>query len=70
MALDGRTPVDKAGVPLRGRDKWLIVIQSAQLQIQSKECLVINPNWKRRVGVRYAFRKIRHSGIRMALSMV
>jgi hypothetical protein len=40
MALDERTPEYKAGIPVTGRDKWLIVIQSAQLQIQSKESLL------------------------------
>jgi hypothetical protein len=29
MALDGQTPSEKAGVTVKGRDKWLTIIQNA-----------------------------------------
>ena len=29
MALDGQTPTDKAGIEIRGKDKWLTIIQNA-----------------------------------------
>jgi hypothetical protein len=29
MALDGQTPADKAGIEIKGRDKWLTIIQNA-----------------------------------------
>ena len=29
MALDGHTPAERAGVEVRGKDKWLTIIQNA-----------------------------------------
>ena len=29
MALDGMTPADKAGITVKGKDKWLTIIQNA-----------------------------------------
>ncbi len=29
MALDGETPADKAGISVKGSDKWLTIIQRA-----------------------------------------
>jgi len=29
MALDGQTPADKAGIEIKGKDKWLTIIQNA-----------------------------------------
>jgi hypothetical protein len=29
MALDGKTPADMAGVEIKGKDKWLALIQNA-----------------------------------------
>jgi transposase-like protein len=29
MGLDGQTPADKAGIRVKGRDKWLTIIQNA-----------------------------------------
>ena len=29
MALDGQTPADKAGITVKGKDKWLTIIQNA-----------------------------------------
>jgi hypothetical protein len=29
MALDGQTPADKAGIEVKGTDKWLTIIQNA-----------------------------------------
>ena len=29
MALDGKTPADKAGIEVKGKDKWLTLIQNA-----------------------------------------
>jgi hypothetical protein len=29
MALNGETPADKAGIEIRGKDKWLTLIQNA-----------------------------------------
>jgi hypothetical protein len=29
MALDGRTPADIAGIEIKGKDKWLTIIQNA-----------------------------------------
>jgi hypothetical protein len=29
-ALEGRTPAEKAGIEVRGTDKWLTIIQNAQ----------------------------------------
>jgi len=29
MALEGQTPADKAGIKVRGRNKWLTIIQNA-----------------------------------------
>jgi len=29
MALDGQTPAEKAGIEIKGRDKWLTLIQNA-----------------------------------------
>ncbi|MDV3277459.1 MAG: hypothetical protein LYZ69_03210 [Nitrososphaerales archaeon] len=29
MGLDGATPADKAGIIVRGEDKWLTLIQNA-----------------------------------------
>jgi hypothetical protein len=29
MALDGRTPSEAAGIQVKGRDKWLTLIQNA-----------------------------------------
>jgi hypothetical protein len=29
MALDGATPADKAGIEVKGKDKWLTIIQNA-----------------------------------------
>ena len=29
MALDGQTPADKAGIKIKGNDKWLTLIQNA-----------------------------------------
>jgi len=32
MALDGQTPADKAGIEIKGRDKWLTLIQNATVK--------------------------------------
>ena len=32
MALDGMTPADKAGIVVRGKDKWLTIIQNASTE--------------------------------------
>jgi len=29
MALDGATPADKAGIEVKGQDKWLTLVQNA-----------------------------------------
>jgi hypothetical protein len=29
MALEGRTPAEKAGITVKGKDKWLTLIQNA-----------------------------------------
>jgi hypothetical protein len=29
MALDGKTPAEKAGIEVKGKDKWLTLIQNA-----------------------------------------
>jgi hypothetical protein len=29
MALDGKTPADKAGIEIRGQNKWITIIQNA-----------------------------------------
>jgi hypothetical protein len=29
MALDGQTPADKAGIEIKGKNKWLTTIQNA-----------------------------------------
>jgi hypothetical protein len=29
MGLDGQTPADKAGIEVKGKDKWLTLIQNA-----------------------------------------
>jgi len=29
MALDGRTPAEAAGIDIKGKDKWLTIIQNA-----------------------------------------
>ena len=29
IALDGQTPADKAGIEIKGKDKWLTIIQNA-----------------------------------------
>ena len=29
MALDGATPAEKAGIEIKGQDKWLTLIQNA-----------------------------------------
>jgi hypothetical protein len=29
MALDGKTPADKAGIEIQGDNKWLTIIQNA-----------------------------------------
>ena len=29
MALDGATPAEKAGIEVKGKDKWLTLIQNA-----------------------------------------
>ena len=29
MALDGMTPADKAGIEIRGKNKWIAIIQNA-----------------------------------------
>lgn len=31
MALDGKTPSEKAGIEIRGENKWLTVIQNAEI---------------------------------------
>ena len=31
MALDGQTPADKAGIRVKGKDKWLTLIQNARI---------------------------------------
>ncbi|HKM78383.1 MAG TPA: hypothetical protein VJZ03_04855 [Candidatus Bathyarchaeia archaeon] len=33
MALDGETPADKAGIQIKGKDKWLTIIQNARREI-------------------------------------
>ncbi|HET6458782.1 MAG TPA: hypothetical protein VFG24_07895 [Nitrosopumilaceae archaeon] len=30
MALDGKTPADKAGIEIQGDNKWLTIIQNAK----------------------------------------
>jgi len=30
MALDGLTPADKAGIEVRGKNKWITLIQNAK----------------------------------------
>jgi hypothetical protein len=30
MALDGKTPADLAGIQIKGKDKWLTIIQNAR----------------------------------------
>jgi hypothetical protein len=32
MALDGKTPSDKAGIEVKGKDKWMTLIQNASRQ--------------------------------------
>jgi hypothetical protein len=34
MALEGVTPADKAGIEVRGKDKWLTLIQNASQEKQ------------------------------------
>ena len=34
MALDGATPAEKAGIQIKGRDKWLTIIQNASQRIK------------------------------------
>jgi hypothetical protein len=29
MALEGKTPAEKAGIQVKGRDKWMTIIQNA-----------------------------------------
>ena len=37
MALDGQTPSEKAGIQVKGKDKWLTLIQNASTKkIQRK----------------------------------
>jgi len=36
MALDGETPADKAGIHVRGENKWLTLIQNASRQTVAK----------------------------------
>jgi len=31
MSLDGQTPADKAGIIIRGQDKWKTIIENASL---------------------------------------
>jgi hypothetical protein len=31
MALDGDTPADRAGIKVKGKNKWLTIIQNASL---------------------------------------
>lgn len=31
MALDGKTPAEAAGIKVEGEDKWLTIIQNAQM---------------------------------------
>jgi hypothetical protein len=37
MALDGKTPADLAGIEIRGKDKWLTIIQNASANKRSIE---------------------------------
>jgi len=30
MALEGRTPAEAAGIQVKGKDKWLTIIQNAR----------------------------------------
>jgi hypothetical protein len=32
MALDGQTPAEKAGIEVKGEDKWFTLIQNASLK--------------------------------------
>jgi hypothetical protein len=32
MALDGRTPAEAAGIEVQGANKWVTLIQNAQMQ--------------------------------------
>ena len=33
MSLDGKTPVDAAGIEIMCRDKWLTIIQNASRKV-------------------------------------
>jgi hypothetical protein len=33
MALEGRTPADKAGIEVRGKNKWITIIQNASRKV-------------------------------------
>ncbi len=35
MALKGKTPAEKAGIEVKGQDKWLTLIQNAKKQVAS-----------------------------------
>ena len=37
MALDGETPADKAGIKVEGGNKWIPLIQNAQVSKVNKE---------------------------------
>src|SRR5208282_4048279 len=41
MALDGQTPADKAGIEIKGEDKWLTLIQNAGYQIFNVDVYLI-----------------------------
>lgn len=36
MALDGQTPADKAGIAVKGSNKWLTIIQNAKRYREQK----------------------------------
>ena len=36
MALEGRTPAEKAGIEIKGEDKWLTLIQNASKRREAK----------------------------------
>jgi hypothetical protein len=36
MALEGKTPAEKAGIQIEGEDKWLTIIQNASQSIKKQ----------------------------------
>ena len=37
MALDGGTPAEKAGIEVKGQDKWLTLIQNASTKMKERQ---------------------------------